>query len=225
MDPGWIWTRGISQNLTFHPRNFLSEQFWATNLEEEEATLKTSSSNGTLKLGLLLVSLLLLLLLPFLLNPLDTIRQSWSSDTSQSDTKWRWFEQTFTRVTIERIQPVWPDWVQFCRFAKISKVFGYFLRVYLVFGKMLDLLWLIFYAFVQISLSTMAKYWITKTAIWSHCIQALMVSKRAIKRSVQWGARPLHPYLTSMWPITILLLYSYASISMEPSWLQLQTQT
>ena len=43
------------------------------------------------------------------------------------------------------------------------------MRVNLVFSKILNLLWLIFHAFGQISLLSMAKYWINNTAIWSHC--------------------------------------------------------
>ena len=37
--------------------------------------------------------------------------------------------------------PVWPDWVKFSNFGKIFNVFGKDLRVYLVFGNMINLLW------------------------------------------------------------------------------------
>ena len=61
---------------------------------------------------------------------------------------------------------VGPDWAKFRHYDKKSKVSGLFLRAYLV----LNLLWLISYAFGQISLLTMTKYWTNNTAIWSHRI-------------------------------------------------------
>ena len=57
----------------------------------------------------------------------------------------------------------------FWYFCTISKVFGSYLQLYLVFGKILNLLWLILYAFGQIwSLLSIAKYRINNRPIWSH---------------------------------------------------------
>ena len=36
---------------------------------------------------------------------------------------------------------VWPDLAIFCQLGKILKIFGNFMKVYLVFGKLLNLLW------------------------------------------------------------------------------------
>ena len=45
---------------------------------------------------------------------------------------------------------VWPHVSKFRHFGKFVKVFGPFLSVYWLFGKMLILLWENFYAFVKI---------------------------------------------------------------------------
>ena len=66
--------------------------------------------------------------------------------------------------------PVWPDWAKFRHFGIISKVFGYICKFNCVFGRIMNTFWLNFYAFGQISLLTMAKYWKYNTAIWSHWI-------------------------------------------------------
>ena len=47
---------------------------------------------------------------------------------------------------------VWPDLVKFRFLGNILKVFGHFLSNYLVFGKIVILLWQIFDAFGKISL-------------------------------------------------------------------------
>ena len=69
------------------------------------------------------------------------------------------------------------SWTSVTRFDEILKVFGNFCRFSLVFGKILNLLWL----FLEAKLSTwqnfepslaiwwMDKYWTNNQAIWSHC--------------------------------------------------------
>ena len=47
---------------------------------------------------------------------------------------------------------VWPDWSKSSRFGKFLKIFGHFLRVYLVLGKMFNLLWQFFMLWVEILL-------------------------------------------------------------------------
>ena len=54
---------------------------------------------------------------------------------------------------------VWPDLAKFHRFGKYLKIFGNLLKVYLVLGKVFNSLWCNLYAFGQISLLKMAKYW------------------------------------------------------------------
>ena len=44
-----------------------------------------------------------------------------------------------------RTPAVWPDWPKFRHFGKKLKAFGKFLKVYILFGKMLSLLWQICY--------------------------------------------------------------------------------
>ena len=45
-----------------------------------------------------------------------------------------------------KLSPVWPDLAQFLHFGKYLKIFGNILRVYLVFGKVLNSLWHNLYA-------------------------------------------------------------------------------
>ena len=45
-----------------------------------------------------------------------------------------------------------PDLAKFHHLGNILKVFGHFLNKYLLFGKIVNLLWQIFYAFGKISL-------------------------------------------------------------------------
>ena len=45
---------------------------------------------------------------------------------------------------------VWPDLAKFRHFGKKINFFGHFLSNYLVFGKIVNLLWQIFYTFGQI---------------------------------------------------------------------------
>ena len=45
------------------------------------------------------------------------------------------------------VSPVWPDLDKFRQLGKLSKIFGKYLRVSLVFDKMLNLLWQISYTF------------------------------------------------------------------------------
>ena len=42
--------------------------------------------------------------------------------------------------------PVWPDWAKFHHFGNILNAFFIFVKVYLAFGKILNLLWQFFYA-------------------------------------------------------------------------------
>ena len=65
--------------------------------------------------------------------------------------------------------PVWPDLAKFGHWGKTLIAFGYSLRVYFVFGKILTLIGLIFMILDKISLLLMAQYWKDNLAIWSHC--------------------------------------------------------
>ena len=47
---------------------------------------------------------------------------------------------------------VWPDLAIFHHLGNILKVFGHFFSNYLVFGKIVNLVWQIFYAFAKVSL-------------------------------------------------------------------------
>lgn len=65
---------------------------------------------------------------------------------------------------------VWPDWAKFCHFSKKLNVLGHFLRVYLVWGKMFDLLWQFFNDLGQIFAVALAQYRAHYLDIWSHCL-------------------------------------------------------
>ena len=61
-------------------------------------------------------------------------------------------------------RPVWSDLAKFCKFGKNLKAFGYSLRVYFAFCKILNLLWQLMDTF---SLLKMVKYGTNYLAIWS----------------------------------------------------------
>ena len=53
-------------------------------------------------------------------------------------------------VVVALVVSVWPDFAKFRRFGKIFKVLDNFLRVYLLFGKLLHRIWQILYAIGQV---------------------------------------------------------------------------
>ena len=66
------------------------------------------------------------------------------------------------------VNSVWPDLAKFHCFGKYLKIFGNISKVYLVLDKVFNSLWHNLYAFEQISLLKMAKYWKHNLVIWSH---------------------------------------------------------
>ena len=78
-------------------------------------------------------------------------------------------------VVVALVVSVWPDFAKFRRFGKIFKVLGNFLRVYLLFGKILDRL-VNFYAFGQVSIDVNGQMLKNKLAIWSHCLLILAMA-------------------------------------------------
>ena len=64
---------------------------------------------------------------------------------------------------------VWPDLAKFHHFGKIFKVLGNFSRAYLLFGKILNLLWQILYTFGQIFIDIHGQMLKNILAICSHC--------------------------------------------------------
>ena len=65
---------------------------------------------------------------------------------------------------------VWPDLVKFHHFAKILRVVGKILKVYLVFGKIMKLLWQILNAIGLIFIAVNEQILKNNLAIWSHCL-------------------------------------------------------
>ena len=65
--------------------------------------------------------------------------------------------------------PVWPDLAKFHHFYQYLKIFGNIFEVYLGLGKVFNSSCHNLYAFGQISLLYMAKYWKHNLVIWSHC--------------------------------------------------------
>ena len=68
-------------------------------------------------------------------------------------------------------QPVWPDLAKFRHFGNNLAVFGKFWVVYFLFGKMLNLLWRIFYIFGLIFIVENGQILKNYLTIWSHCTQ------------------------------------------------------
>ena len=73
-----------------------------------------------------------------------------------------------TRLGI-RQAPVWPDLAIFRHFGKTLKVLCNFSRIYLLFGKILNLLWQILCTFGQILIEVNDQNLENNVAIWSHC--------------------------------------------------------
>ena len=63
---------------------------------------------------------------------------------------------------------VWPDLAKFRHLGKTYKVFGYYLRVYFVFCKILTLIGQMFMILDKFSLLLMVQYWKDNLANWSH---------------------------------------------------------
>ena len=75
----------------------------------------------------------------------------------------------FHRIT--HPSPVWPYLVKFWHFGKSLQVFGKFLTVYFLFGKMLILLWQICDIIGLIFAVANGQILKNNLTIWSHCIQ------------------------------------------------------
>ena len=65
--------------------------------------------------------------------------------------------------------PAWPDLAKFHQSVSILKVFGNCSRDLLIFGRMLNHIWKLFYAIGHIFIFKIGKYWKIKIAIWAHC--------------------------------------------------------
>ena len=76
------------------------------------------------------------------------------------------FHETFS---VERLwpQPVWPDLAIFRHFGKNFKVFGHLKNLFLVFCKLFNLLWQIFYAIGPIFIVVKCQKMKQNLAIWS----------------------------------------------------------
>ena len=64
---------------------------------------------------------------------------------------------------------MWPDLAKFCHFGKKLQVFGKFLKVYFLFGKMLSILWQICDIFGLNFLFAIGQILKNYLTIWSHC--------------------------------------------------------
>ena len=63
---------------------------------------------------------------------------------------------------------LWPDLVKFRHLGRLLKIFGKYLRFYLVFGKILKLIWQFFINFWQIWTNVASQIIKNNLAIWSH---------------------------------------------------------
>ena len=74
--------------------------------------------------------------------------------------RWKYYCQILLKKIMRwGLWTVWQD---------LSKFFGNFQSVYLVFGKMLYILWYIFMLLGKFSYLWMAKHWANNLPIWSH---------------------------------------------------------
>ena len=89
---------------------------------------------------------------------------------------------------------VWPDLVKFRHFGKILLVFGNFLKIYLIFEKIVNLVWQLFYAIWQKVIVEKAEFWNNYLAIWSHCWSATNDKNARNSNSVIQGIKsPSYP--------------------------------
>ena len=65
--------------------------------------------------------------------------------------------------------PVWPDLAKFRHFGKTFQVFGKFLTVYFLFGKVLSLFWQIWFFNRLILIVANGQILKNNLTIWSHC--------------------------------------------------------
>ena len=100
---------------------------------------------------------------------------------------------SLTTIGLENwLQPVWPDLVKLNNFGENSKVFGQFLTDYFC-AKMLNLLWSIIFAIVQIFVTYLlskAKYRTDSQAIWSHWLHTFRTV--AELEQLRWSLKTTH---------------------------------
>ena len=75
--------------------------------------------------------------------------------------------------TIFAVAAVWPDLAKFRHLGKLYQILGKLLRVCLVLGKFLNLLWQYFYEFGQFSIVVSSQIMKNILAIWSHCVDVI----------------------------------------------------
>ena len=72
-------------------------------------------------------------------------------------------------------QAVWPDMAKFCHYGKTWQVFSKYLTVYFLFGKMLSLLWQIWYIIGLIFIVANCQILKNNITIWSHWEKLLLM--------------------------------------------------
>ena len=75
-----------------------------------------------------------------------------------------------TNVRVRSLVAVWPDLAKFRHFGTILQVFGQFLTVYLLFVKLVNLLWQICYNTGLIFIVANGPILKHNLTIWSHCL-------------------------------------------------------
>ena len=115
---------------------------------------------------------------------LSTIGCRWKFSNCFSSLNWSNFsierrnpklKQLETSVFVQ--SPVWPDLAKIRHFCKILKVFGNILRVYLIFGIILNLLWQILNAIGLVCIYVKVQIFQNNlVAIWSHWFRQSKIS-------------------------------------------------
>ena len=103
-------------------------------------------------------------------------------------------------LTLKHCQVVWSDLAKFRHVGKTSKVFGYYLRVYFVLGKILNLIGHIFGILGKFSLLLLEQYWRDNLAIWSHCCQVQFLLDSPSRQVVRHGL-PGPEFILSRWAL------------------------
>ena len=122
---------------------------------------------------------------------------------------------TIYRATKCHLWPVWPDLAKFHHFGKSLQVFGQFLMVYFLTGKMLSPLWQIGNVFGLIFITANGQILKNIISIWSHWLQCrsrFHLNWISFKR-ILWAAN----HLNEIHVLEYLSLRSQARQAISPS--------
>ena len=98
------------------------------------------------------------------------------------------------------LRTVLPDLAKFCYLGKLSKIFCKLLKVYLVFGKILNLRWQLLINFGEIWVVEWSQIMKNNPPIWSHCLQGRFCSYFTIVKRIVNEEEESEPLLLTLTP-------------------------